>query len=1477
MLAGGGIPEGELVAALGEAGIDALGIADPEELAARAQEGAPSILVIGERSEDPHALRQLARHSGRAPAVLRVERSLRSGAGPLTLKELGVDARVHVDGDPGPAVHRCLDLLASGGSAAGPRVWIHPGLRGTADTPPSDREWTAGSSFLRELEEELVELGYRVERDEDPLGARDPQDAWLVPDHGFEPHGAEAPPHIVLGLHPDPRSRARALGRGALGHLDLSQGLPRLALEIHSLALREARRRAADLRIVGGSAQAPPSSAAHPLGPGDHDPGAAELRAWTGSGAHRLEQGLPAVRWTLDPEFLRFRSMSAGIERLLGTGSTLFPSPKEFLARGDEDGGWENLKQRLESLPMGETLEFEARVERSDGVLRDLRHTCTPQPETPGGPSGYLGISVDHSEWVGLRQSLERISALPPSGEDVLDTLTAQLGELLGVSHIRISETDRPGAEFFQVLSLRVDGVLRNPERPLLRGSAAERVHPVDHIAWTEGATRRAPEDPWLRQEGIESWFAVSLHDSLGPAIGELAIGNRERIHDRQHHIDILRLFATRVRAELDRRRALQIIHARNELESLISRLTTHFLHLDPDRLRSGFERALHALGEASGCDRCTALLFSRSGTQAEVLHQWCAPGIESSLVEGARIGTERFAWLGDRVTQGEIISIDSVDALPAEAESVRHEMLGRGTRSLVILPILGRTGPLGVVTLGTVSSSRTWTTPDTDVLLKIVGEILGVAVERQRERVLQRRQQSRLRVHSSKLFELTLGHALGSGNRNRAFDEIVETGAKGLEVERCGIWLFSEDHRELLRQSYFLEKEGHDRQSIRLMTEDYPRYISSLESDRLLDADDAARDPRTNEFAEDYLAVHGISSMLDAPIRRGGRVVGVVCHEHVGPIRTWSDDEKIFAASMADLASVALEASDRRRAEDDMTRRHREMAALHRVANIALRVEFDDGDWEEIAQEVASSTSIPTVLVCLKEHEDGRLWIRGAAGLDPEVVGGPFPIDAEDSIALAVLADGKVRSKDHAHGLPELRGLLPAQPTIGTYACVPLRVGERVHGCLTVAGPDGGVTASGAVSILESFAGILTSRIERQQAQLRERELRTQLFQAQKLEAVGNLAGGIAHDFNNLLTAVLGQAQLLREDSEPGSAVHEAARAIQQAGDRASELTRKLLGYARRGKTRNESLDVAKVIREVVDLLERTLPPSIEVRASLPEPEASTSLGLLGDPGQIHQVILNLAVNARDAMDEGGLLEFRLDRFVIDASNADWYPELDSGLHVEICVRDTGSGIPPDVLERIYEPFFTTKSLGRGTGMGLAMVYGIVQAHHAAIRVESLPGEGTEFRLLFPSVEDVAPLGPEPDPPRGTEFASGRVLLIDDEPLVRRAAEVLVRRLGYVVVSVESGADGLELLASEGAQFDLVLLDVMMPVLDGRACLRLIREEHPDLPVVFTSGWTREETAAELLDLGAQGFVEKPLRVGELAATLARALAQGV
>ena len=377
------------------------------------------------------------------------------------------------------------------------------------------------------------------------------------------------------------------------------------------------------------------------------------------------------------------------------------------------------------------------------------------------------------------------------------------------------------------------------------------------------------------------------------------------------------------------------------------------------------------------------------------------------------------------------------------------------------------------------------------------------------------------------------------------------------------------------------------------------------------------------------------------------------------------------------------------------------------------------------------------------------------------------------------------------------------------------------------------------------------------------ESKLKRQVAQATKMQAIGQLAGGVAHDFNNILTAIIGHCDLMLMRHVPGDSDYDDIQQVKSNSNRAAGLTRQLLAFSRQQTLRPQILQLPDIVSDVSNLLKRLLGENVRLEVS-----HGRNLGAVrADPGQLEQVIVNLAVNARDAMPEGGTLNIQT--YAVPAAKAREMRQqiLPVSDYTALRVSDTGLGIPPDILAKIFEPFFTTKELGKGTGLGLSTVYGIVKQSGGYIFAESELGRGASFVIYLPvySGADAQQEAPAREPVKRAEtWGSGTILLVEDEDMVRAVAERALTRQGYTVLTANDGEQGLEVLAAHD-DIDLLISDVVMPNMDGPAMVARARVSHPHLPVLFMSGYA-EEQLRKSIDIANVAFLPKPFSVNQLA-----------
>jgi two-component system cell cycle sensor histidine kinase/response regulator CckA len=383
---------------------------------------------------------------------------------------------------------------------------------------------------------------------------------------------------------------------------------------------------------------------------------------------------------------------------------------------------------------------------------------------------------------------------------------------------------------------------------------------------------------------------------------------------------------------------------------------------------------------------------------------------------------------------------------------------------------------------------------------------------------------------------------------------------------------------------------------------------------------------------------------------------------------------------------------------------------------------------------------------------------------------------------------------------------------------------------------------------------------------------LKRQVAQQTKMESIGQLAGGVAHDFNNILTAIIGYCDLMLLRHQPGDSDYDDIQQIKNNSNRAASLTRQLLAFSRQQTLRPQILQISNVVADVSSLLKRLLGETVRL-----EVHHGRGVGAVrADPGQLEQVIVNLGVNARDAMPKGGVVHIRTAAVSQDEVAAMGRELLPIDEYIHLSVEDSGVGIPKENLSKIFEPFFTTKELGKGTGLGLSTVYGIVKQSGGFIFADSQLGNGTRFDIFLPVYR-----GAVPAPDIGKRelykpkdlWGSGRILIVEDEDMVRAVAERALVRQGYVVETASDGEQALEMFAT-GKRYDLVVSDVVMPHLDGPSMARQLREIYGDIRLLFISGYA-EEQLRETISLDNVAFLAKPFSVQQIAEAVHHALAQ--
>ena len=586
----------------------------------------------------------------------------------------------------------------------------------------------------------------------------------------------------------------------------------------------------------------------------------------------------------------------------------------------------------------------------------------------------------------------------------------------------------------------------------------------------------------------------------------------------------------------------------------------------------------------------------------------------------------------------------------------------------------------------------------DQGQLTRIIGVFIEIDERKIAEEALRTANRRYVRQRSA-IMQLTRSRVLESQDLNAALREIAEIAADTLDADRVSVWTFNPSKTTLTCIELFERLSGTHSSGQELKATSYPSYFRALCNEDLVSAQDAINDPRTCEFASDYLQPLGICAMLDAPIRQGGELIGVLCHEHCGAARHWTPDEESLALSVAGFISLVL-------------------------------------------------------------------------------------------------------------------------------------------------------------------------------SQSRQEKIEQQLRQAQKMEAIGQLAGGVAHDFNNILAVMMMQVDLLKmEFSSLAPEMAEGLNVISGAAEHGANLTRQLLLFSRKQVMRPRELDLNEIVTGISRMLQRVIGADVSLKIHL----HPTPLSIRADPGMLDQILLNLAVNARDAMPTGGSLLIETSELLIDDDAIPQYPEAEPGRYVSFAVSDTGEGIAPEILPRIFEPFFTTKAPEKGTGLGLATVFGIVKQHRGFIKVYSEVGRGARFQIFLPAAQHSSAAAAAPQKRAKPRGGKETILIAEDDASLRFLTRILLERHGYTVFEAGDAADAIKVWKEHSAKIDLLLTDMVMPGgFTGQQLAAQLRSEKQSLKVIYTSGYTAEFAGRQIQLREGDNFLQKPTAPDQILETVRRCLDAG-
>ena len=565
-----------------------------------------------------------------------------------------------------------------------------------------------------------------------------------------------------------------------------------------------------------------------------------------------------------------------------------------------------------------------------------------------------------------------------------------------------------------------------------------------------------------------------------------------------------------------------------------------------------------------------------------------------------------------------------------------------------------------------------------------------------------------------------------------------------------------------------------------------------------------------------------GIQSMLAVPMICSNKVIGFIGLDSIKEEKMWAGDTHSLLKIVGQVFANALENKKTRQALQESEERLRTI--FETFPDPVTIIQAEDGRCIDVNSAFTRTTGWTFDEVIGKTAADLDIWH------DPK---------QREKLTTGIAKHGRVENLEARFRLKDGR-LMTA---LMSAALIMLR--NKPH----------------ILTITRDISELKAAQLEREQ-------LRTRLVQAQKMEAIGTLAGGIAHDFNNILGAIIGYSEMALYDTQKGSMEHYNIAQVLKAGHRAKDLVKQILAFSRKSEQDKKIISLATIIAEVLKLLRASLPATIEIKQTI-EPNLDA---IFADPTQIHQVMMNLCTNSAHAMgDKGGILEVHLHNVNLDIKAAARYPELNPGPYVKLSISDTGCGMDSATLQRIFDPYFTTKEKDKGTGMGLAVVHGIIKGHGGGIHVESAVGQGTRFEILFPVIK--RQIISETEELKALPTGNETILCVDDEQSLIELGRNMLQKLGYRVEARTLPFEAIEVFRAAPGKFNLVISDMTMPTMTGVSLAKKLMKIRPEIPVIICTGYSEQIDETRAKELGIKGFLMKPFTIRELSKTVRQVL----
>jgi two-component system cell cycle sensor histidine kinase/response regulator CckA len=943
-----------------------------------------------------------------------------------------------------------------------------------------------------------------------------------------------------------------------------------------------------------------------------------------------------------------------------------------------------------------------------------------------------------------------------------------------------------------------------------------------------------------------------------------------------------------------------QKLHFLHELQKLIMSMSIDFVKLSVDNLDIGIIAALRSLCEFTDVDRGYIFQYDNANKKMSNTYVWCVPGVVSYKNNLQNQPLAKYPWLISNFSRGKIFNYSEIENLPPEAEPLKSELIKADVKSILCIPLIVGKRVRGYLGFDAVKKEKIWP-QDIIMLLQVAAESIANALERKEvEKTLRESREKFLKVFHTSIDPMAFS-GIQDGifiEVNKAFlntlkfkrDEVVGKSSKNLRI-----WDDLGQRNQILsiiKQNGFC-KDFEVR--IRKKTGEiiyglFSASVIELTTRPVLfammkDITERKHAEKTIRESEEKFRTIAEQSIMGIAIVQERRVVYInQAYAHIlgytaNKILNWKPGELFKVIHPDDKDFVIGQATSKEAGKIGYIVHYDYRIINGKGETKTISIYSKTINYQEksayfvIAHDITTQkkaeedlkTSEERLSLALEATHDG-LWdwdLLHNTSYSNTRCYEIFGINQKDTPYIHKIWKKIVHPDDISKIDDKLRECLSSKEKAFSSEYRIKTHDKKEKWILTHAKVVKQDKQGKPLRLVGTHTDISQQKL-----------MEERLLHSEKMEAIGQLAGGIAHDFNNQLSSIVGYIELLKEEVHDRSELVKYAENIMTATRRASDLTSQLLAFARKGKYQNTPIDVHSTIHEVISLLQH----SIDKRIILTTRLHASPPYILGDPTQLQNALLNLALNARDAMPNGGELTFATNLVTLDRQFCKQSPfDLHAGEYLQINVIDEGCGMDEETQKHLFEPFFTTKPDGKGTGMGMAAVYGMVKNHKGAIEVCSETKKGTTVQLYFPHLTPKTNIRQTQDKKVKLTTGTAHILLVDDEAMIRDVGSVILNSLGYKVSLCPDGAEAIELYKKSWKDIDLIILDMVMPKMSGAETFAELRKINPQIKVILSSGYGADSTVQKILHTGVAGFIPKPFHRKDLSEKIAEVLRRKV